>query len=192
MSVEDRQFFSVSDLLSAGFSGVGTNVRVSRKASLYAISGTIGSHVRIDDFCTIKGRVKIGSFVHIAGYCSVSGAAADVTIEDFVSLANRVSIYAGSDDYRASVLNGPMVPHGYVKTISAPVTVQEAVVVGAHCVILPGVTIGKGASIGAGCVIANAIETGAVVVNPAARGVVKGRRSLQEIQKAIDEVRAIV
>ena len=89
------------ELLALGFTSIGTNVSVSRKASLYGISGSIGDHVRIDDFCTLKGRIIIGNHVHIAGYCSISGACAEVTIQDFVGIANRVSIYTGSDDYKA-------------------------------------------------------------------------------------------
>lgn len=187
----EKEYYSTAELLSAGFGNVGTCVCVSRKTSLYAINGSIGNHVRIDDFCTLKGRISIGSHVHIAGYCSISGATASVTIGDFVSVANRVSIYAGSDDYRAAKLNGPMVPPEFVKTISAPVILQEASLIGAHSVILPGVTVGRGASVGALCLIYRSIEPGAIIVSSCAEGVCKGERNLKEIEKAIAAVRSL-
>jgi acetyltransferase-like isoleucine patch superfamily enzyme len=112
--------------------------------------------------------------VHIAGYCSVSGASDCVTIEDFAGIANRVTIYTGSDDFRGNHLNGPMVPAEFVETISGPVTLEEACIVGAHSVILPRVTIGTGAAVGALCLIVSNVEPGAIVVSPAARWTILG------------------
>ncbi len=189
METKLDEFYTVEELMAAGFQSVGSHVRVSRKTSLYGIKGSIGSHVRIDDFCTLKGEIKIGSYVHIAGYCSVSGAVAPVTFEDFSAIASRVSIYTGSDDYREGLLFGPTVPRQFVKTIAGAVTLQEASLVGAHTVVLPGVTIGRGATIGAQCLIFNNIEPGLIIVSPAAKHIRLGKRNLVEIEKACAAVR---
>ena len=71
-------FFDVDELKEIGFSEVGDNIQVSRKCSFHQISGRIGSNVRIDDFCIFKGNITIGSHVHIAAFCSISGAFARV------------------------------------------------------------------------------------------------------------------
>lgn len=34
---------------------------------------TIGSNVRIDDFCILSGRLEFGSYVHIAAYSALYG-----------------------------------------------------------------------------------------------------------------------
>jgi len=190
MMTSQSEFYSTEELHSAGFDQIGADVRVSRKTSFYGISGSIGSYVRVDDFCTLKGRLSIGSHVHIAGYCSISGTAASVTIEDFVSVANRVSIYGGSDDYRAPKLNGPTVPEEFLATISASVIIREASIIGAHTVILPGVTVGKGASIGSLCLIFRNIESAAIIVSSSVN-VIKGKRDLEQINRACAAVRSL-
>jgi galactoside O-acetyltransferase len=143
---------------------VGAEVRVSRKASLYAISGQIGSHVRIDDFSILKGRLSIGSYVHVGSHSSISGARGQVTIGDCVSLSTRVSVFTGSDSYRDDCLNGPLVPPEFVHTQSGDVHIGSGAVVGAHAVILPGVRVGEGAAIGAACVVNRDCEPGGVYV----------------------------
>lgn len=142
-------YFGVDELKSLGFASVGDEPRISRKCSLYAISGSIGSNVRIDDFCIFKGHVEIGSYVHVAAFCSVSGAYAKVELKDFCTLSNRVSIFSGSDDYAADTLNNSQVPEEFTTVRKGPVSIGQAVLVGAHSVILPGVTIGDGGSVGA-------------------------------------------
>ena len=130
-------FYTSADLLAFGFTSVGENVQVSRKASLYAITGTIGNNVRIDDFCILKGAIEIRSFVHVGSHCSLSGSRGQVLISDCVSLSTRVTIFTGTDSYSEDYLNGPLVPAKYVKTKIGDVSIGRGVVVGAHTVILP-------------------------------------------------------
>lgn len=156
-------FYSVPELEFMGFKRVGKNTQISRKCSFYKISGFIGDNVRIDDFCILKGHIEIGSYVHLCAYCMVSGAAAPVTIGDFVILAARCSVYSGSNDHGADFLGGPLVPAEYVKECVGPVKVGLGTLVGAHCVILPNVDIGAGASIGSGCVVSFNVPDGGIV-----------------------------
>ncbi len=164
----DTAFFSVDELRQFGFTTVGTNVKVSRKCSLYAIKGTLGDHIRIDDYCTLKGEVVIGSYVHIAAYVMISGAFGRITFKPFSSSAARSTFFSGSDDHRVSGLNNPMPPQEFVSTIKGPVTIGTGTLVGAHCVVLPNVTIGDGASIGSGCVVYRQVPDGGVLRMPAA------------------------
>jgi galactoside O-acetyltransferase len=157
-------FFNADELREAGFVSVGANTRVSRKVSLYAISGRMGDNVRIDDFSVLKGRIDIGSHVHIASFCSVSGTRGEVRLENCSTLSNGVCIYTGSDDYRATALSSSTVPEEFLATITGDVTVQTATLIGTHTVILPGAEIGEGASVGALCIVRGVVPRGAIIV----------------------------
>ncbi|MEH7581800.1 DapH/DapD/GlmU-related protein, partial [Priestia megaterium] len=55
---------------------------------------------------------------------------------------------------------------GYTKR--EPVIIEDRVWIGARCIILPGVTIGKGATVGAGAVVTKDVPPYTVVAgNPA-------------------------
>jgi len=176
-------YYTREELLESGFSTVGEAVRISRKSSLYEIAGGIGDNVRIDDFCILKGELEIGSFVHIAAYCSVSGARGKVTLGDFSTLSNRVSIFTGSDDYSATSLNNPTVPSALVTTRVGDVTIGKAVIVGPHCVILPGAFLCDACTVGAQCILAGNIAAGAVYVSGSGRPKEVRTRDVDAIMK---------
>ena len=181
-------FFTNDELQAFGFTSVGKNVRASRKSQLYGISGTIGSHVRIDDFCILKGHIEIGNHVHICAYCSISGAYGVVKMSDFSTLANRVSIYTGSDDYRADALSSSTVPADYVATIKGDVILERAALIGAHSIILPGTIVGAAASLGALWIIHGQIPPGAIGVCGGGGLKIKGTRRIQKILNMANEV----
>ena len=67
-------FYTKQELLDIGFIQVGDDTRVSKKSVFHGIKeGVIGNSVRIDDFSTLKGNIKIGNHVHISSFCSISG-----------------------------------------------------------------------------------------------------------------------
>ena len=70
-------FFSDAELFDLGFTSLGENVKISRKASIYGAGQiSIGNNVRVDDFCILSagaGGISIGSFIHIAAYSSLIG-----------------------------------------------------------------------------------------------------------------------
>ena len=62
-------FYSESELKNLGFKKIGSNVLISKKASLYGVSQMeIGDNVRIDDFCILSGNIMLGSNIHISAY----------------------------------------------------------------------------------------------------------------------------
>ncbi len=172
----DSPFFAAEELKAFGFSDVGDNIQVSRKCSFYRISGFIGSNVRIDDFCIFKGHVEIGSYVHVAAFCSVSGAFAKVELKNLCTLSNRVSIFTGSDDYSADTLNNSQVPEEFTAINKGPVVIGQAVLIGAHSVILPGVTIGDAGSVGAMAVVTKSTAPGEMARATSAVAVVGARK----------------
>jgi galactoside O-acetyltransferase len=134
------------------FSSLGQNVLISDKASIYNCKNiSIGSNVRIDDFCVISAGsegIMIGDYVHIAVFTSLIGKA-NITISDFCNLSSRVSVYSSSDDYSGNAMTNPMIPDEYKAVIHKDIFMDKHVIVGCGSVILPGVVLGKGVAIGA-------------------------------------------
>lgn len=145
-------YYTHDELKILGFSQVGKDVLVSDKTSLYNCKKIqLGSNVRIDDFCVLsagEGGIKIGSYVHIAPFCSIMGAG-KIEMSDFSGLSSKVSIYSSSDDYSGRFLTNPTVPLKYKGVCDADVFLGKHVIVGSGSVILPGVIIDEGAAVGA-------------------------------------------
>ncbi|MEO7743299.1 MAG: hypothetical protein ABIR98_10205 [Usitatibacter sp.] len=186
--MNDPEFYTHEELVAIGFEHVGSNVSISRKVSMYAIRGSIGSNVRVDDFTILKGRVVMGSHVHIAAHCLVSGVRGVVELSDFSTLSDSVSIYTGSDDYRADALSSATVPERYLSTISGDVFLGRAALVGSHCVLLPGTVLHEAVSVGALCVINGSYEAGSIVVSAPPRTLIKGKRNVEAILAKANEV----
>jgi acetyltransferase-like isoleucine patch superfamily enzyme len=174
-------YYSRDELLAFGFLNVGDPVWISRKCSFYAISGSVGHHVRVDDFCVLKGHLVIGNYVHVGGFVSLSGVAGTVELCDGCSLANRVSIYTGSDNFQDSGLNSNLVPQHMVRTIKGDVRIGRAALVGAHSVVMPGVVVGDVAAVGALSVVYFPVEPGCVLVSGSARSLPAGKRDVAKV-----------
>jgi galactoside O-acetyltransferase len=145
-------FLSNSELEKIPFKSIGTNVRLSRLASIYNPDQiTIGSNVRIDDFTILsagKSEITIGSYVHIAAFCGLVGEAS-ITLEDFSGLSSRVFIYSSSDDYSGQWLTNPTVPAEFRGGVHGSVRLGRHVIIGTNSTILPSVVIGEGSAVGA-------------------------------------------
>ena len=67
-------FYTKQEIASFGFKSVGSNVLISRKASIFSPENiSIGNNVRIDDFCLLSGKIILQSYVHISAYCALYG-----------------------------------------------------------------------------------------------------------------------
>ena len=144
--------YSKPELKEMGFSDIGDNVSISRKASFYGCENiSIGNNVRIDDFCVVSagmGGIKIGSFIHIAVYTSLIGRDL-IKIDDFANLSARVSVYSSNDDYSGSTMSNPTVPDEYKNVTHGPVRINKHVIIGCGSVILPNSLLSEGVVIGA-------------------------------------------
>lgn len=145
-------FLSREQLETMNFSALGCDVFISDKASLYnPRKMSIGSHVRIDDFCVLSagdGGIEIGDYIHVAVFSSLIGAG-KIVLEDFVNISSRVSIYSSNDDYSGATMTNPMIPDQYKNVSSADVRLAKHVIVGSGSVVLPGVTLHEGVAVGA-------------------------------------------
>ncbi len=145
-----NSWYSEEELKRIGFKSYGKNVLVSRKASIYGASKiSLENNVRIDDFCILSGKIKIGNNIHLSAYSALWGGDMGITICDFASISSRVCVYAVSDDYSGCSMVNPTVPEKYRDVQSEPVYIGKHVSIGSGSVILPGVRLEEGAALGA-------------------------------------------
>ncbi len=146
----NNSFYSEEELRDLGLCGIGDNVLISKKASIYNASKiSIGNNVRIDDFCILSGNITIRNYVHIAAYSALYGGDAGIYVNDYSNISSKNSIYAISDDYSGDSMTNPMIPDKYKKVHSERVVLEKHVIIGSGCVILPGVVLREGSSFGA-------------------------------------------
>jgi galactoside O-acetyltransferase len=144
-----NSFLDYKELQELGLKSFGSNVYISRKASIYGADKiALGNHVRIDDFCILSGNIRIGDYVHIAAYSALYGGTEGIIIEDYANLSSRVSVYSVSDDYSGVSMTNPMVPDKYKNVESAPVYICKHVIIGATSVVMPGTNLREGSAFG--------------------------------------------
>lgn len=132
------------------FKSIGDNVKIYKSARIiHAGNIEIGNNVIIDDFVFIvaKKGIKIGNNVHIKNFVGITGDGL-FQMEDYTSIAQGTKILMSSDDYTNSYLTNSTVPDEFKNVYSAPISIKKFSVVGANCVILPGVTLSEGTFIG--------------------------------------------
>ena len=103
---------------------------------------TIGEGTQIGEYVVISHNVKIGKNCRILYHVSICK---DAVIGNNVFLAPKVTFL--NDRYPPSVLSDPPI-------------VEDDVVVGACCVLFPGVRIGRGVKVGAGCRVTRDVPEG--------------------------------
>jgi len=106
------------------------------------------------DHITLGDNVSIVSYVHMWGEGGIS-------IGNRVMIASHTAIASLTHDTEQYLMNKTVV--------QGKVTIEDDVWIGAHSVILPGVTLGKGAVIGAGSVVTRNVAPFTVVAGIPAR-----------------------
>ena len=62
-------FYTEKELENIGFKKMGTNIKISRKASIYSPEKmSFGNNIRIDDFCLLNGTIELENNIYIAGF----------------------------------------------------------------------------------------------------------------------------
>lgn len=136
------------------------NVKIYDRAKIVGMENIeFGDHIIIDDFVFIyaKRKVRIGNYVHIAAYASITGDQ-EVTFGDFSCISWGCRVFTATDDFTGHGFGNSTVPEEFRNVYRAPVTIGRFAIVGANSVILPGVTIGEGASVGANSVVTKSLE----------------------------------
>lgn len=162
-------FYSEIELKELGLKSFGENVLISKKCSLYAPEKiSVGSNVRVDDFCILSGNVTLGNNVHISAYSALYGAEG-IEFKDNSGCSARTTIYSAMDDFSGDYLIGPMHPKELTHVIGGKVTIGQYVQLGAHCLVFPKVTIHEGAVVGALSLVTKDILAWSIYVGVPAR-----------------------
>lgn len=144
-----NSFYDHSELVKLGFKKLGDDVLISKKASIYGAQDmSVGSHVRIDDFCILSGKITLGSYIHISAYAALYGGQAGIFVEDFANISARNTIYAVCDYFSGAAMAGAMMPSECRLVDARPVYIGKHALLGAHCVVLPGSVISEGSAFG--------------------------------------------
>lgn len=181
-----HNFYDSWELDFLCFKALGDNVLISRKASIYGADNIeIGSNVRIDDFCLLSGKIKIGDFVHIGAYASLCGGEAGITLEDYVSVSRKVEILAASDDYSGTAMTNPTIPNEYRNVQGAEVVLKKHAIIGVGSVVMPGVTLGEGSAVGALSFVKNDTDNWSINTGIPARFIKERKKDLLELEQLL-------
>ena len=174
-----NSYLTEEELLQIGFKSIGKNVMLSKKASIYRAERiSIGSNVRIDDFCILSGTITIGNYIHIAAYSALYGSDVGIQLDDFSNISSRVCIYAISDDFSGEMMTNPLIPDKYKRMIKARVHVEKHVIIGTGSTILPDVTLREGTAVGAMSFIKETTEPWGIYAGIPARRIKERKRDL--------------
>ncbi|MDR1695222.1 MAG: acyltransferase [Endomicrobium sp.] len=182
-----NSFYSEVELKELGLKSCGKNVLISKKCSIYdAENISVGSNVRIDDFCILSGKIEIGNYVHISPYCALHGKAG-IKIGDFCGISSRGTIYSVSDDFSGEFMISPMVPYELTNVKKAKVTLNNYVQLGANTVVLPGVVFGEGSVTGACTLILKNTKEWTINAGIPAREISDRKKNIIELSKKIKD-----
>lgn len=180
-------FYSEQELSQLGLNTYGSNVQISRKASIFCPEKiSIGDNVRIDDFCILSGSITLGSNIHISAFCALYGSHG-ITMQDYSGLSARTIIYSAMDDFSGDYLIGPIHPKELTHVVGGPVLIERYVQVGVNCVIYPGLVLPEGCVIGAMTLVNRPIEPWSIYVGIPARKLKDREKGLLDKLKAFYE-----
>lgn len=151
-------FYTEQELTALGLKAFGKKVLISRKCSIYGARNIeIGDNVRIDDFCILSGKIKLGSNIHISAYVALYGAEG-IELEDYTGISPRSTVYSAMDDFSGDYLIGPIHPEEKINVTGGKVTIKRYVQIGCNSVVFPDLTIGEGSVIGAMSLVRQNVE----------------------------------
>ena len=183
-------YLSQNQLQKFQFKNLGKNVKISEKASIYdADQIEIGDNSRIDDFCVISGKVRIGAYCHITPMCLIAGGLPGIFLSDFCTFAYGVRAFSQSDDYSGETLTNSMIPKKFKNEDLRPIHVSRHVIVGAGSVIFPGVEIAEGCSVGAMTLLNKSTQPWGVYIGIPARRIKDRKKDILSLEdKFLEEV----
>ena len=177
-------YYSKKELKKIGFKYLGKHVKISKLASIYNPEKIeIDTYSRIDDFCIISGKIKIGRNVHITPQCLIAGGEKGIVLEDFTTVAYGVKIFTQSDDYSGSSMTNSTIPKQFKKEYKKQVLVKKYSIIGAGSIIMPGVTLSKGTSVGAMSLVLKDTKPWKIYVGSPAKKIKKRKKSLLKLKK---------
>ena len=178
-------FLERDQLERMGFRKLGRDVRISDRAAIHNPELIeIGDLSRIDDFCVLSGKVKLGRNVHIAVFCNLAGGSEGIVMADFAGCAYDCQIFTQSDDYSGRSLTNPTVPARFKHETKKRIDIGRHCILGTGAVVFPGVTLAEGTAVGAKSVVTRSTEEWSIYVGNPARRLKSRRRDLLELEEA--------
>lgn len=179
-------FYTRDELMAVGFRSIGEDVLISTKASIYSPEQiSLGSHVRVDDFCILSGRINLGNYIHVAAYSALYGGKEGIEVGDFSNISSRICIYALSDDYSGETMTNPMVPEQYKNVTHQKVIIGKHCILGTASTILPGVNISDGCAFGAYSFINRSCEPWSIYAGIPCRKIRERSQALLRYEKEL-------
>lgn len=143
-------YLDEKSLSELGLKSYGSNVLISSKASIYSAHEiSLGSNVRIDDFCVLSGKIQIDDFVHLATHVVLTATVQPIKIESYSTLSYGCVAFTASDDFIGPYYSNPTLPDEFRNVQHAEINVGQKCAVGAGSILLPGCTLQEGVSLGA-------------------------------------------
>lgn len=177
-------YYSEEELKKIGFGELGENVKISSKACFYQPGEiSIGDGSRIDDFCILIGNIRIGKYVHIAGYSTIHASQGSVWIDDFSTLSSRVCIYSASDDYSGQYMTSPLFGEKYTHILFSDVKIGKYVVVGTGSTVLPNAIIPDGVAVGAMSLVKQELQPWGIYAGIPVRRIKEREKGLLKLAK---------
>ena len=139
-----------------------------------------GKYIIIDDFALIyaKEKIRIGNYVHIASFTSISGGG-ELIMEEFSGLSSGCRVITGSDDFKGCGFGNPTISEVFRNTNIGKVIIGKFAIIGTNSVILPNVKIGDGVAVSAGSIVSKDLDPWGIYIGN--RKV--GERNKEEILK---------
>lgn len=180
-----ESFYSDNELKSIGLGSVGSNVKLSKKVSIYTPGRIhIGNNTRIDDFCILSGNLRIGNYVHVAASCLLFGGNDGIIFEDYTGISSRSAVYAESDDYSGLYFTNPMLPRVLRNIIGGGVVIKKHAIIGSGCTILPNVVIGEGCAIGSMSLVNKSLESWGICVGIPCKRIKEREKKVLELENS--------
>ena len=177
-------YYTQIELVNLGFKSLGTNVKISTKASLYDISNiSIEDNSRIDDFCVMSGKIQIGKNVHITPQCLIAGGSEGIILENYTTIAYGVKLFTQSDDYSGATMTNSTIPKKYKKESKKKILIKEHSIIGAASIVMPGVTLNTGTAIGANSLVTKDTQAWSIYIGSPAIWMRNRSRKMLDIFK---------
>jgi len=151
-------FCTPEEVGAIGFKSFGHNVMISRFARFYSVENIeIGNNVRIDDFCILSGKIRLGNYIHISAYTALYGRFG-IEMKDYSGLSPRCTIFSASDDFSGDFMIGPLLNTRFTNVTGGKVSIEKYSQLGSGCTVLPGVIIAEGVAVGAMSLITHDLD----------------------------------
>jgi acetyltransferase-like isoleucine patch superfamily enzyme len=118
---------------------IGQNVFIdpSSKVNNASIKDNVKIAANVNIFGSPKSQLEIGQNSYIGPYCMLEGYNGRVSIGSYVSFAQRITLLSGSAPNSSERMQR------IFPIQKGPVTIGDHTWIGAHCVIMPNVELGK-------------------------------------------------